>query len=48
MLLPTVEIQQGMAVPVNDLVIKKAIKQKKSADKTRETLQVREPLESHI
>ena len=42
------EIQQGMAVPVNDLVIKKAIKQNKSADKTRETLQVSEPLESHI
>jgi hypothetical protein len=38
----------AMAVPVNDLVIKKAIKQNKSADKTRETLQVREPLESHI
>ena len=42
------EIQQGMAVPVNDLVIWKAIKQNKSADKTRETLQVREPLKSHI
>jgi hypothetical protein len=28
-------------VPVNDLVIKKAIKQNKSADKTRETLQAR-------
>ena len=38
----------AMAVPVNDLVIWKAIKQNKSADKTRETLQVREPLESHI
>ena len=35
-------------VPVNDLVIKKAIKQDKSADQTRETLQARQPLESHI
>ncbi len=35
-------------VPVNDLVIKKAIKQNKSADKTRETLQARQLLESHI